>query len=180
MTSETRYMRSDQRTIYGLTGYKLDTTQSTTFTVEEEGVGGSVTVYFRAKVSVRHNDNSETLIQDWFALFSRSSDGEGYQSCIWNCPQTTVVPTDVVVVRIRITILGISLDVAFVTDQLGATQLNAVTWVFTIYTYRLYEYRYTYGSIFFGNSTYNSRIENFTWSSGPPPPPAGGILVQII
>lgn len=180
MTSETRYMRSDQHTINGLTAYKLGKSQSATLKVEEVGVGGSVSVYFYAQVSVRHSNGSETLIQNWFLLFSRSSNGEGYQSYGWNCPETDLVETDAVVVRIKVFLSGGSITVTFVTEQLGADRLDSAAWTFTIYTYRLYEYRYTYGGIYFGDSTYNSRIENFSWSSGPPPPPAGGILVQII
>jgi hypothetical protein len=63
----------------------------------------------------------------------------------------------------------------FITEQLGTSVLNASTW--TVYYYISYT-RYVdpeTGEIiyvatwYFGTSTYNSRIENFTWGELPPP-----------
>lgn len=158
-----RYMRSDQQTVNGLTAYKLATSQSTTLRVEEILAGGSVTVYFYAKVSIRHSDGSETLIQDYFQLFNRDEDGKGYQSKTWDCPEQSLVSTDAVVVRIKILVDGVVTIVTFITEQLGADWLGASTWTFTLYTSSLYAFRYTCGSLYFGDSTYNSRIENLEY-----------------
>lgn len=163
MTTETRYFRGDTQTINGLLAYILGTSQSTTAQVVGTYGTGKRTVYFTAKVSVRHADGSETVIAGYFDLFNRSTDGEGYQSKDWSCPETALVNTDAIVVRIRVEVYGGLATAEFITAQLGASKLDAATWTFTIYTDRTYDGT-TYGDTFFGNSTYNSLISNFTWT----------------
>jgi len=166
MTVETRYFRSDQQTINGLLAYILSISQSLTSTYKTATDAGSRTVTFQAKVSVRHSDGSETVIQDYITLFSRTTNGAGYQSANWNCPETSLVSTDAIVVSIYITVYTVETIVTFITEQLGASKLDAATWTFTLYTQRYYDSieKATTGFFYFGNGTYNSCITNFTWS----------------
>ncbi|MEM3579222.1 MAG: hypothetical protein QXL54_03240 [Candidatus Bathyarchaeia archaeon] len=97
-------------------------------------------------------------------------------SATWNCPQTTLNPTDSIVVRVyaRIpsgsgawTLLG-SGTAIFITEQLGAQSLDASTW--TVYYVGSFTYDITKnraGIEFHVDGNDNSRIANFKWSSAP-------------
>jgi len=165
MGIETRYMRSDQQTVNGLTAYKLDTTQSASELYGAVTVSGSQTVYWASDVAIRHSDSSETSLGTKVGQVQRNTDGQGIQSATWNVTVQTLVSTDSIVVRVYLKVGAGSwnLMATFTTEQLGASSLDAATWTFYYYTYygSYYEARF-----YWGKSTYNSRIENFTWSSG--------------
>lgn len=161
--NDERYMRKETHSINGLTAYQLNKTQGSTQKCEEVGIGGSVTAYFYAKISVKHANESETLIQDYFQLFNRTNDGSGYQEKEWNCSDTELAYTDALLVRIKIKVSGTDKIVEFITEQLEAESLDSTTWTFNIYTYRLYALGYTYAGIYFGKDAYNSKIENIKY-----------------
>ena len=163
---ETRYFRSDQQTVNGLTAYKLGTTQTTTYTYVEVGYAGSSSSYYDIEIAVRHSDGTETELLAWTQFATRIATGEGLQTYNFNCPQTSLVSTDAVVVRLRARITGSSATAVFITEQLGATQLPAATWNFYIYTYLYKSKLESYADIYWGDSTYNTRVENFQWTSG--------------
>jgi hypothetical protein len=186
MTTETRYMRSDDI----ITGYfNLGTSQSSVAKGYEAYYPGSRTVYWGIRVWKRDSSGTETEITAGtpVAQVSRSANGEGLQSATWACPQTPLDPTDRIVVRVYqkigagawVSVTAFTGNSGWATEQLGAIQLDSATWTVYYFTLRDYDGVDTYGDFYWGTSTYNSRIENFSWSSGPPPP-AGGILVQII
>jgi hypothetical protein len=180
MPSETRYFRSDTQTVNGLTAYKLGTEQSAT--AESKGIGSGYPAqgaYVGIRVWKRSNAGVETEITAGtpVAVASKGSLTTAIVSATWDCPQTSLDTTDAIVVRVygRWGTGAWNLLAEFITEQLGATILNAVTWtVYYSISYRRYvdpdtgEITYTAGWNF-GTTTYNSRIENFTWTSAAPP-----------
>jgi len=176
----TFYHRSDSHTINGLNGYKLLETQSSSGTYFQ-GVSGLVpvcgTITFKTDVHVRHSGGSQTLLGSGVAAVSRNSNGSGMQSTTWSCPLTALLTTDAIRVTEHI-YSGAALYASrsFVTQQLGATTLEASTWTFYKYTWYncslimpgpppMFQYG---GRFYHGNSTYNSRITNvsLTFPSG--------------
>jgi len=174
MTVETRYLRSDQHTVNGLTAYVLGTSQTTSFLSRTQTFSGSPTVEWGIRVWRRAADGTETEVTSGtpVAVVSRAYDGSGLQSATWNCPQTSMADTDAIVVRVYVRGGGswILLE-TFITEQLGAGQLDAATWTVYYWTSRQYvpPVGQTSTSFRFGDSTYNSRIEGFSWSVPPPP-----------
>jgi hypothetical protein len=171
---ETRYMRSDQHSTNQLLAYNLSATQSTiaTSTVFQVSTR-NLTVYWGIRVWKRDSAGNETEITSGtpVAQVSRNANGEGIQSATWVVPTTTLEVTDAIVVRVYMKIgtsdwsLGNNPPI-FITERLLAGQLNGATW--TVYYYTKYETgrnpNFTRGTFFWGNSTYNSRIENFSYS----------------
>ncbi|MFO7870425.1 MAG: C25 family cysteine peptidase [Kiritimatiellia bacterium] len=167
---EARYMRSDQHTINSLTTYNLATNQSSSgqSTLIESTGGGDDTINWGIRVWKRDSAGAETEITSGtpVAQVSRSANGAGVQSANWNCPQTSLTPSDSVVIRVYAEISGQvawTQQASFVSEQLNAVELSAATW--TVYYYTKYSTdgsTYTQGWFYWGNSTYNSRIENFT------------------
>jgi hypothetical protein len=168
MTVETRYMRSDQQTVNGLLAYILGVTQSTSSLSQFVEASGNVAVYWASDVVVRSVGGSETVIGTKVAQVFRTTVGAGIQSATWVCPETALASTDSVVIRVYIK-LGTgawNLVATFTSEQLGASKLDGATWTFYYYTVRSYESvdNITTGQFYWGTSTYNSRIENFTWT----------------
>ncbi|MBU0708419.1 glycosyltransferase, partial [Patescibacteria group bacterium] len=176
---ETRYMRgvASEVTVNGLTTYSLGTSQSSTHQsnyVERTG-SGTGTAQWGIKVWKRSSGGSETEITSGtpVAIVSRSSDGADIQSNTWTPTQTAMTSTDSIVVRVygEITDYVSWTEMAvFTTEQLGANQLDNATWTVYYYTERT-SYgagppsgRWVRGTFHWGDSTYNSRITNFSWS----------------
>ena len=181
-TTETRYMRGDQHTINSLTAYQLGTTQSSTGQsnlIERTGAGDG-TVSWGIRVWSRDSGGTETEITSGtpVAQVSRTAAGAGLQSNTWTCSLTGMADTDAIVVRVYAEIVGVVAwtgQAAFITEQLGATQLDDVIW--TVYYYTEYATvaggppgsRYTRGWFHWGDATVDSRIDNFVWSVPGPP-----------
>ena len=165
MPTETRYMRSDQHTVNGLTAYKLGLEQTTAYAYVEVGYQGSAAAYFDIEIAVRHADGTETELLPWTQFASRTVTGGGFQTYNFNCPQTSLSATDAIVVRLRARNAGGSAVATFITEQLGASGLPATTWTFYAYTYCYRSGTESYADIYFGSSTYNTRVENFQWVS---------------
>ena len=179
MTVETRYMRSDQQTVNGLLAYILGTAQTISYLTNTQTVEDSqyYVVTWGIRVWKRNSAGTETEITAGtpVAQVSRSTSAEGIQSNTWACPLTALNSTDAIVVRVYINIggFGWTEQASFITEQLEASQLDSVTWTVYYYTYRS-QYAgspklglpaYTRGRFYWGSSTYNSRIENFTWTA---------------
>ncbi|MFO7870728.1 MAG: Calx-beta domain-containing protein, partial [Kiritimatiellia bacterium] len=178
--SETRYKRGDQHTVNGLSAFDLATNRSSvgqSSLVERTGGGGD-TVNWGIRVWKRDSGGAETEITSGtpVAQVSRSVNGEGVQSANWNCPLTALSTNDAVVVRVYAEIEGQvawTEQATLTTEQLGALELPSATW--TLYYYTKYDTlstgppasRYTKGWFYWGNSTYDSRITNFSYT--PPP-----------
>lgn len=175
MPVETRYFRSDQQTVNGLTAYILGITESA---LERSAYQYSTVSYFQWGIRVwkRASDGTETEITAGtpVATVARTEVGEGMQSNTWTCPATSLQPTDAIVVRVYIYRDGAwYLAATFITEQLNAQSLDAATWTVYYYTSII-----TYGTgfrglfywgIFTRTSPYNSRIAGFTWTEYAPP-----------
>jgi hypothetical protein len=179
MPVETRYFRSDSQTVNGLTANKLLTSQS--------GAAGYVTSdqFIGIRVWRRLADGTEIEITGGTAVAIADTDtADGIYSATWNCPETQLNPTDVIVVRVYsggasppTTLRG-----TWITEQLGALKLDASTW--TVYYYSDYTHtkrtrhlpdcsseqlELELWTFRFDTATYNSCIEGFAWSPAPPP-----------
>lgn len=174
MPIETRYKRSDTHAINNLTAYQLKTTNTDAsleafITSVEAG-----TLYIGIRVWKRNSAGDETEITGGsaVAVASIAVGVSGYFqiNATWNCPQTSLGTTDAIVVRVYADV-GVTppttLIREFITEQIGATQLDATTWTVYYWIRRIritvpvtyYEFYYVHGS-----SSYNSRITNFSWS----------------
>jgi hypothetical protein len=163
-------MRYDTATVNGLLANVLGTSQSATVAYVVVGSDGSVT--FAVDVAVRHSDNSETAVGTKVA---QATHNQAFASGVFEVdgtwaisPAQSMVATDNIVVRVygKIGAGSWSLLKTFGTERLGASQLDAVTWTIHYAGYELYLPKTgtsTY-SFYFGTVTYNSRVENFTWS----------------
>ncbi len=166
MPVQTRYLRSDSHTINGLNAYKLTTAQGSSqawFGAEHELEDGAA---FRANVYKRASGGGETLIASAVGSVYRGSEGSGIQSATWPCPETALDPTDAIKVVIEVILDGGGSNTrTFMTEQLGATQLDAATWTFYLYTV-IYDSGYSYVHDFnHGASSHDSRIANFSFTS---------------
>ncbi len=174
--SETRYMRSDTHTVNTITGYKLDTAESASLLEISIGsqTGGTPTCYYGIKVYKAALDGTKTPISDGVVAIASLPAGASATTTIsasWTCPQTGLNATDAVLIELYAD-LNVSppttLRRTWITEQLGAAQLNSATW--TVYyrvkrtrTYDevtgLYIYTFTFRH---GISTDSSYITNFT------------------
>ena len=185
-TTETRYFRSDQHTINGLTAYILGTAESNTL---EEVSGCTVTesgneFMLGIRVYIRHANGSETEITpgETVAIVDLTT-GADYTTILsgaWNCSETMLENTDAIKIDVRYCCGQIwsessaSTIATFITEQLGASQLDDATW--TVY-YSIRRDRVTVGSppwqitywsyyFRFGTASDNSRIEGFSYTGG--------------
>jgi len=163
MPVETRYARSDQVTVNGLTAYSLGTANTSTESYLSQSYGASEYAWY-ADCIVRRQNGSEVVLGSSVAQVLRSASGEGAQQATWSCPQTTLNATDSVHVRFWIEehVDWTTKSRDFTTEQLNAAQLDAATWTFTYYTYlgtnqeaRLYH----------GSSTKATYISGFSYTS---------------
>jgi len=172
-TTEIRYFTTDidSETNY----YILNTTQTSTSTYKLISRTGIYSYYAGIRVFIRDSEGTETEITNGVvAVVMHDGVNNGLYSATWNCPETPLNPTDRIIVRVYHRLgddVSWSLASTFITPILGASKLNAATW--TVYYYLTYisqnlpypPYFTCSGRFFFG-STYNSRIEGFSWSSG--------------
>jgi len=172
-TTETRYFRSDTETVNGLNAYKLRTSQTG---IEGSGaeVSGSSTLYYYIGIRVWKRDSSgvETEITGGspVAVVTVKVGSGGLKSATWNCPQTSLSSTDSIVVRVYHDIAinpPTTLVATFTTEQLSAAQLDSATWTVYYYINARRISGTTYGMSFkWDTTTYNSKITNFSWTSG--------------
>jgi len=153
--NETRYMRDDNA---------LGLVQTATGANYLTGSGGIVYTGFRAWVL--HDDNTETELTSGTAtaIVNRSGTGQGIQTSAWPCPQTSVLTTDSVRVRVYQSIGAnppTGLAAKFTTEQLGASSIDSATWTLSYYTRRAVTAN---DRFYWGNSLYNSNIAGFRWS----------------
>jgi len=192
MPAETRYFRTDSWTVNGVTYYKLGLTQTASSKMSRAEKSGDVRaagVSWGIRVWKRTADGVETEITagEPVAVVSRTASGSGIQSATWTCPQTSLASTDSIIVRVYgrwgtdpwflIAPWPATTPpyAEFTTEQLGAQSLDAATWTVYYWTYLTYEpARDITGMRFYwDSSSYQSRIENFSWTPAPPPPAVG-------
>lgn len=173
VTPKTLYMRSDQHTINNATMYKLmetytqnskSTNMSTTDPENEAVCCWGIRVWRRSANGTEVELTSGSPV----AVVSRSTSGQGLQSATWNCPATSLNPTDSVVVRVYYKFdfqSSYTLSSQFTTVQLNATSLTGQTWTFYYYTSRSYNSQQHKTCMYYRwDDTYLSRIENLDYT----------------
>ena len=167
---ETRFMRgvASEADVNGLTTFLLGTEQSATAQNYYSGSGGDVTTGFRAWVRNSAGVESE-ITSGVSAIVVKSVAGESIQSAAWNCPETSLDPTDSIVIRVYQSVSvnpPTGLAATFTTQQLGASLLDSAAWTIYYYTRR----GANNDRFYWGTTTYNSRIEgmSYTVATGEP------------
>jgi hypothetical protein len=175
MTTETRYFKKADIDNNGLSCLEFGTAQSASNDKRSIYNINTGTFVWGIRVWKRSAEGVETEITSGepVAQVSRSTGGEGQQNNDWACPKTLLNSGDSIVVRVYCKYTGIGtsgwvlLD-TWQTADFNAGELTAATW--TVYYYTkwwygagpdLWDY---WGDFYFGDSTYNSRIENFVWT----------------
>ena len=193
MPVETRYFKNESVTVNGLSAYALalDLTGSTyTFTESRATYYAGCNVGIR--VWKRHTDETEDELTSGTPVAQvtvSSGDSHVLKTATWDCPATSLDPTDSIVVRVYHN-MGDTWDLlssaVFTTEQLNASSLDASTW--TVYYYLSYTAtmsprpRSTVSFHIDGDD--QSRIENFSWTEAAAPAVAkklyGDGLVWIV
>lgn len=178
---ETRYFRKDTHTVNTVTLRKLLTSRSGASEYYQWSYDADPYVITKGRydfyVYKRAVGGASTTIGSAIALTTRTANGEGMQSATWSCPATELVATDAIEVGIRLSCEYDSYPASsakrtFITEQLGAQQLNATTW--TIYRYSYLAGYDTYSGtarVYYDTATYDTRITNFSWTAPPPVEP---------
>ncbi len=167
--SETRYLTSSQHTVNGFSAYECSTTQTSSYLNRSSSRQGSHNGTWGIRVWKR--DSEGTMIEitsgSIVATVSRSTEGEGIQSNSWDCPQTSLLSTDAIVIRVYVSLgAGDNLLEEFVTEQLDASQLKSATWTIFYWTRLDWNPPTTYSYFGFGDSAHDSRIQDFSYSAG--------------
>jgi hypothetical protein len=167
--TEIRYMRGTvgEAVVNGLTAYSLGTTQDAT-TTAAASLGGSQTIYVGIRVWKRVAAGTETEITAGTAVgIATRAAGAGNYAVIagatWTPTATVLTATDSIIVRMyqaTTTPPGGTAVATFTTEQLGASQLNAVAWA----PYYSIRSRATGTNVNWGAVT-NTRVENFQYST---------------
>jgi hypothetical protein len=172
MPTETRYFKNASTTVNGLTCYALALDMSGTLKAESYTDGNYQGCTVACDVAVRHSDGSETVIGSKVAQVDTvDGDYRELYSNTWACPQTSLSPSDSIVVRVYAKfgttwyLIGAS---TFTTERLGGSQLDSATWTFYYYLGFAYDPNTRRGSVEFDfDGVCPSRIENFAWTPAP-------------
>ncbi|MCK5038569.1 MAG: S8 family serine peptidase, partial [Thermoplasmata archaeon] len=158
---ETRFMRSESSSVNGLTADNLAITQGTTSQLYT--TANTPTMYAGIRVWTRTSGGTETEVTGGTPVGIASTSTSATVSGTWDCPETTMANTDSIVVRMYCDGANPpgTLVESFTTEVLGATQLDASTWTTSYYMSE----RNNADRIYWGSSTYNTRIDNFAWSA---------------
>jgi hypothetical protein len=156
-------MTSWSTTANGLNAYYLSTSQSSSS--GSCSIPASTSATFGIRVWKRSSTGNEVEITQGapVAEVTRYS-WEGIQSSTWLCPEIKLARNDSIVIRVYISPDGGDWKECrtFTTEQLeNAEILNSTTWTVYYYTYR----RQGSARFYYGTSTYNSRIENFNYTT---------------
>ena len=172
MTNPTRYFtyESPQNVVNGLTAFGLLTANSSSVDYSDLSSYSSIGV----RVWKRTSGGVETEITAGTPVAQVSvPSSSGSKSNTWACPGSTLNTTDSIVVRVygyaspswtELTDTDLSVKDDFTTEQLGATQLDSVTWT-VVYYFQIHTTAPIYHRFNWGNSTYPSQIQNLSYSS---------------
>lgn len=171
--NETRYLRGveNETTVNDLTGYSLGAEQSNVMQQSESMDPGYDYQLWGIRAWVRHENGTESEITPGHAVavVNRTGGGSGMQNNTWDCPETSLSPTDSIVVRLYQNRTNeeppsppSNLVGNFTTEQLNASQLDTSTW-----TVHYYTSRGGTGNNFvrWGDPDHNTSIEGFNWSN---------------
>jgi|GEM_PF-2774215 len=164
---ENRFFRSDQWTVNGVTAYKFSTLMSSSATYIQSPIYSKRAYnYVDAKITVLHADGTETILLDWTQLYQSTTSESGYIHYTWNCPSTSLSPTDAIQFYIRARNGSAGSTVASaVTEQLGADALVAQTWAIQIYLNSVVSATTgSYIQLYFGDYAHNTGASFIVWT----------------
>lgn len=169
------YFRSDIYTVNEVSAFGLDVDQSTSSAKMGEVYGGDTSEYtFGFRVFFVSSDGNLTEITDGtpIATMSRSSNGAGYQTGTWNCPETEI-PNLVTALQINLYdttewLGSYQLVSKWITPQLYEKKIEASTWIFNVYTSRTGGSTYSNFDMYFGDENYNSTLTGISFTDALP------------
>jgi hypothetical protein len=157
---ETRYMTSRSITINGLTANHLNSTSQSSSSASCS-VSANSNATWGIMVSKRNSTGYEiNITSEPVAKVNRTSTGSGYQVARWLCPNIQLSANDSIVVRVYVSADGGNWRPCanFTTERLDAGSLESTLWNVNYYT------SFKNARFYYGSSTYNSRIENFSYT----------------
>ena len=167
MSVITLYQRADQQTVNTITGYQLTSSQSADVnTYWLSSAFGDANVDINWDVDVIHSNGSNTSLGSSVANYHNPG-SNGQFSATWSCPGTSLVTTDAIRVIGRITTIDQSITRIFISNQLGWSQLNAVTWTFYFFFAKSYIGSNWHNRVYHGDATRNTRIEGIDYTLAP-------------
>lgn len=159
--TQTRYFRNDE---------KLGTNQTSPYDsiLINAGYASPTTQYLGIRIWIVHANTSTTEITFGTAIAIANGQSSALISATWNCPKTNLTRTDKIRVRVYTDDFTppTTLQQTFETQVLGSQSLETSTWTVYYYLYRSGVGPYSY-SFRYGETTYNSRITGFKWTSFP-------------
>ncbi|MGD6808596.1 MAG: InlB B-repeat-containing protein [Candidatus Bathyarchaeia archaeon] len=145
----TFYMRSEQQTVNGLTGYGLSSSQGSTASVtvssETDYENWRDNGYFAIRVFIRHNDGTENELTSGPSAkyrWERDDDSsQGIRTASWNCPTVSIQATDSLIVRLYLAVYSAYPlpdsnyveKAVFTSGQVGYNQISGSTWTVCYY-----------------------------------------------
>lgn len=178
ITYETDYLRSDQQTVNGVTGYILNTTQSNSPVVitQEYSSTAYVSINFGWRVWITHNGNTTNEITSGTptAVVTRNTNGNGIQNATRTMPLEQLdTGYDAVkaILYLRFGSGTWTAKATFTTSLLIEKYLLNQTWTFSLWTNRttyLDVEHYTVAECRFGSSTYKSLIDDVEYADANP------------
>lgn len=188
MTAQTRYCTSFTWTVNTKTGRRLNISESTSFeyTILKKYGGDFVADGMTLGIRVWKVDiaGTETEITSGtpVAQYTRNTETFGANGTgTWACPLTNLASTDAILIRIygRFSTdvwQQIGLTFFWITEQLSAQSLDAVTWTVTYHHAFFYDDPISTNiELHWGVSTNETKIANFTFT---PAPSAGAVLAS--
>ena len=177
-TNITMYFRSDERTMYDVSGYALDTTNTASPVTISDSIGAGPSVFYSFDVELLHYGGLTTILGEKVGTIEVTAVAAAYKIGLWNCPQYGL---NLGYDALRVTVYSKIGDNdwtakgVFVSSQLLSSQLTYQSWQFSIYINRTS----TASNFMFGSETYGSKIEgiglktptdnelqSYRWNSG--------------
>jgi hypothetical protein len=177
MTVETRYWQFNPWVVNGLNAYPLANTNTNTTNNVGLAADGNLAVTWGHRVWKRSSSGVETEITSGTPVAQCSKAvGDTTQTemtATWDILWAiSLEPTDAIVDRLYIKFGTGAWQLAMesITEQLGGQSLDPATWTYKCWYQREYisATKWTRGRMYFGSSSYNSRILNFTWTPAAP------------
>jgi hypothetical protein len=166
--SSTLYLRSDNQTTNGQTGYQLSSPNTASSATVSNTLTGSadVTYGFRVWLVNYSNETIELTSGTPVAQVTRSADGAGIQTASWTPPAYTLdLGFDALMVKVYLNISGTwTSRGTYVTPTMMYTALSADTWTFHLYTIKSTSTN-TNASFVFGSGTYESKISGLGFTT---------------
>jgi hypothetical protein len=170
MPVEIRWFRSDTELLWGGVFYKLRTSVSGTGAYNPKAKAGTYSYVLLAIGVWKVNTAGVETLLGYIVAQVQFNLGDMYETKIgqWTHPAFPLDPTDRIIVRFYENWDGLaweSFPLQFITEPLGASQLDAGTWT-VYYSASFYQAGTPVRTFreFYWDNYWDSRIENFSWT----------------